>query len=134
MAEVFVKPDKDYEAMIRVRISASHAHYAGDLVNGSRTTEYIGDVATNLCIMYAGNEGECKKYEKLAFTAPTYSGDFIEVVGRIIGVCGNKLKIQARAFKIAENAGRAEQASAVNVFEDPVLTLDTVSVYEIPEK
>ncbi|WP_125154314.1 acyl-CoA hydrolase [Clostridium rectalis] len=131
MAEIFVKPDKNYEAMIRVRISAGDAHYAGELVNGSKTIEYMGDVATNLCAMYAGNGGECKKYDKISFTAPTYSGDFIEVVGRITGVCGNKLKIQSRAFKIAENAKVATQNSAVNVLEDPVMTTETFAVYEI---
>ncbi|MBC2398000.1 acyl-CoA hydrolase [Clostridium tetanomorphum] len=133
MAEVFVKPDKDFEAMIRVRMSAGDAHYAGELVNGSKTVEYMGDVATNLCIMYAGNEGECKKYDEIRFTAPTYAGDFIEVVGRIIGVYKNKLKIQSRAFKIAENARIATQDSAVNVLEEPVMTLETFSIYEVPE-
>ncbi|PRR78344.1 3-aminobutyryl-CoA ammonia lyase [Clostridium liquoris] len=134
MADVFVKPEKDYEAMIRVRMSSGHAHYAGELVNGSYTVELMGDVATNLCAMYAGNEGECKKYENIRFTAPTFAGDFIEVDGRIVGVCGNKLKIQCRSFKIAENARIPEQNSAVNVLEKPVMTLETFSIYEVPAR
>lgn len=134
MENTFVKPEKEYESMIRVRMSSSDAHYAGELVNGSRTVEYMGDVATNLMIMHDGNEGTCIGYDSIRFTAPTYAGDFIEVVGRIIGVCGNKRKVQMRSFKIAENARIPEQDSAVNVLEEPVMTVETIATYETPEK
>ena len=129
-----VKPEKNYETMIRVRMSSSDAHYAGELVNGSLTIEYMGDVATELMAMYDGNEGKCVGYEKISFTAPTFAGDFIEVVGRIIGVEGNKRKMQLRAFKIAGNAGLVKQNSAVDVFEDPIMTLETIAIYEAPKK
>ncbi|MCY6484312.1 hotdog fold domain-containing protein [Clostridium aestuarii] len=130
----FVKPEKNYETMIRVRMSSSDAHYAGELVNGSRTIEYMGDVSTELMAMHDGNEGQCIGYEKISFTAPTYAGDFIEVAGRIIGVEGNKRKVQLRAFKIAGNAGLIKQNSAVDVYEDPVMTLETIAIYEVPAK
>ncbi|KGK81113.1 acyl-CoA hydrolase, partial [Clostridium sp. HMP27] len=31
----FIKPEKNYETMIRLRMSSGDAHYAGELVNGS---------------------------------------------------------------------------------------------------
>lgn len=130
----FVKPEKNYETMIRTRMASAEAHYAGELVNGSHTIEFMGDVATELMAMYCGNEGQCIGYDKIRFTAPTFAGDFIEVRGRIIGVEGNKVKVQCRSFKIAENARIATQDSAVNVFERPVMTVETISTYEIPEK
>ncbi|WP_097028338.1 MaoC family dehydratase [Clostridium peptidivorans] len=130
----FVKPEKNYETMIRLRMSSGDAHYAGELVNGSHTIELMGDVATELMAMYAGNVGECIGYDKISFTAPTFAGDFIEVCGRIVGVEGNKVKVQCRSFKIAENARIEAQNSAVNVFEKPVMTLETVSTYVVPEK
>lgn len=134
MSDVFVKPEKNYETMIRVRMSASEAHYAGELVNGSHTVELMGDVATNLMIMNDGNEGTCMGYDMIKFTAPTYAGDFIEVDGRIIGEYDNKRKIQLRSFKIAENARIAEQDSAVKVYENPVMTVEAIATYEIPRK
>ena len=134
MDNTFVKLEKEYESMIRLRMSSGDAHYAGELVNGSHTVELMGDVATNLMIMFAGNEGTCIGYDEIRFTAPTYAGDFVEVDGRIIGVCGDKVKVQCRAFKIAENARIAEQDSAVNVLEKPVMTVETIGIYEVPVK
>lgn len=130
----FVKPEKNYETMIRVRLSSGDAHYAGQLVNGSHAVELMGDVATELMIMHDGNEGQCIGYDKIAFTSPMYSGDFLEVVGRIIGIEGNKRKVQCRAFKIATNAGLIKQESAVNVLETPVMTAEAISTYVVPDK
>ncbi|AKN30572.1 acyl-CoA hydrolase [Clostridium carboxidivorans P7] len=134
MSDTFVKPEKNYETMIRTRMSSGEAHYAGELVNGSHTVELMGDVATNLMIMRDGNEGTCLGYDEIRYTFPTYAGDFIEVDGRIIGECGNKRKVQLRAFKIAENARMLRQDSAVNVYEDPVMTVEATAIYEVPEK
>lgn len=134
MGMEFVKPDRDYETIIRICIPSSKTYKVGELMNSSHTTQYVEDVATNLCLLYSGNEGECKRYEKLALVGTTYSGDFVEIVGKIIGVNSNELKIQAKAFKIAENARIAEHESAVNILEKPVIILDTVSIYEILEK
>jgi 3-aminobutyryl-CoA ammonia-lyase len=130
----FVKPEKNYETMIRVRLSSGDAHYAGELVNGSHAIELMGDAATELMIMHDGNEGECIGYDKVEFTAPMYAGDFLEVAARIIGVEGNKRKVQSRSFKIATNARIQEQNSAVDVLEAPVMTAETIATYVVPEK
>ncbi|MHA1414427.1 MAG: 3-aminobutyryl-CoA ammonia lyase, partial [Promethearchaeota archaeon] len=42
---------------IRVRISASDAHYGGNLVDGAKILELFGDVATELLIRHDGDEG-----------------------------------------------------------------------------
>lgn len=44
-------------AMIRVRMSAHDAHYGGNLVDGARMLQLFGDVGTELCIVYDGDEG-----------------------------------------------------------------------------
>ena len=39
---------------IRVRMGAADAHYAGNLVNGSRMLDLFGDIATELAILSDG--------------------------------------------------------------------------------
>ncbi len=42
--------ETEFSAMIRVRMSASDAHYGGQLVNGAHMLSLFGDVATELAI------------------------------------------------------------------------------------
>ena len=70
------------EAMIRMRMSKTDAHYGGDLVDGARILQLFGDVATELLIRRDGDEGLFVAYDAVEFTAPVYAGDFIEEIGR----------------------------------------------------
>ena len=69
------------KVMLRVRLSAKDAHYAGELVNGAKMLDYFGDVATELAIRMDGDEALYRTYEHVDFLAPCYAGDFIEYVG-----------------------------------------------------
>ena len=86
------------EVMIRLRMSAHEAHYAGNLVDGSRMLGLFGDVATELLIRRDGDEGLFRAYEKVEFLAPVYAGDYIEAVGRIVqeGKTSRKMEFEAR--------------------------------------
>ena len=57
----------------------SHAHYAGDLVDGAYALGLFGDVATELCIRTDGDEGLFAGYADIRFTAPIRAGDVVEV-------------------------------------------------------
>jgi 3-aminobutyryl-CoA ammonia-lyase len=71
------------EVVLRVRMSAGEAHYAGDLVNGSHILDFFGDVGTELCIRNDGDESLFAGYENIEFLAPVYAGDFMEYHGYI---------------------------------------------------
>ena len=45
------------EARLRIRMSSSDAHYAGNLVAGAKILSLFGDVATELTIRHDGDEG-----------------------------------------------------------------------------
>ena len=47
----------------------SHAHYAGDLVDGAYVLGLFGDVATELCIRTDGDEGLFASYADVQFRA-----------------------------------------------------------------
>ena len=85
-------------AIIRVRLSANDAHYGGQLVNGAHMLSLFGDVATELAIRCDGDEGLLAGYESVEFLAPLYSGDYVEVTGRISksGRTSRRIEFEAR--------------------------------------
>ena len=48
----------------------SHAHYAGNLVDGAYSLGLFGDVATEMCILTDGDEGLFASYSDVQFRPP----------------------------------------------------------------
>jgi len=92
------------ETAIRVRISQSEAHYAGNLVDGAKMLNLFGDVATELLIRLDGDEGLFRAYDSVDFLAPVHAGDFIEARGRItrIGKTSRAMAFEAWKYIAAE--------------------------------
>jgi len=109
-----------YTSTIRVRLSASDAHYGGQLVNGAYMLSLFGDVATELAILCDGDEGLLVGYENIEFLAPLYPGDFVEVTGRItkIGRTSRRMELEARKIICAR---RDISDSAADVLETPIV-------------
>src|SRR5215470_18878157 len=89
---------QQYTSTIRVRMSASDAHYGGYLVNGAHMLALFGDVATELAILCDGDEGLLVGYENVEFLAPLFAGDFIEAFGSItkVGRTSRRMEFEAR--------------------------------------
>lgn len=110
------------KVVLRVRMGAADAHYAGELVNGSRILDFFGDVATELMIRCDGDESLFLKYETAEFTAPVYAGDYMEYHGWIESIGKTSRKCQFEAYKYINLARDPELAlSAANVLAEPVL-------------
>ena len=62
----------------------SHAHYAGNLVDGTYSLALFGDVATEVCIRTDGDEGLFASYSDVQFRAPVQAGDVIEVTATVV--------------------------------------------------
>lgn len=109
-----------YTSFIRVRLSASDAHYGGQLVNGAHMLSLFGDVATELAILCDGDEGLLVGYENIEFLAPLFAGDFVEVIGRItrIGRTSRRMEFEARKV-IAARPDISE--SAADVLNTPIV-------------
>src|SRR5437899_11580112 len=109
-----------YTSAIRVRLSASDAHYGGQFVNGAHMLSLFGDVATELAILCDGDEGLLVGYESIEFLAPIFAGDFIEVNGRItrIGRTSRRMEFEARKVIAAR---RDIGESAADVLEQPIV-------------
>ena len=107
-------------ARIRVRLSASDAHYGGQLVNGAHLLSLFGDVATELAIICDGDEGLLVAYEKVEFLAPIFAGDYIEVTGHITRIGRTSRRLEFEAYKVI-SARRDISDSAADVLDEPIL-------------
>jgi 3-aminobutyryl-CoA ammonia-lyase len=111
---------EQYTSAIRVRLSASDAHYGGQLVNGAHMLSLFGDVATELAILYDGGEGLLVGYENIEFLAPIFAGDFVEVTGRITKIGHTSRRMEFEARKVI-TARRDISDSAADVLAVPII-------------
>ena len=101
----------------------SHAHYAGDLVDGAYGLRLFGDVATELCIRTDGDEGLFASYADVQFRAPVRAGDLIEVHAELtrVGTRSRTLDFELRVVA----RGRPERAASAAELLDPPLVATT---------
>ena len=118
------------ERLIRVRISASDAHYGGGLVDGARVLELIGDAVTEVLIRHDGDEGLMRAYSEVEFLAPVRSGDFLEVRAHLEKVGDTSRTVRCTAHKVIELASQG--GSAARVLREPQLVARAIAVAVAP--
>src|SRR5665811_2631988 len=91
---------ENFTSLIRLRMSAHDAHYAGNLVDGAKMLNLFGDVATELLIRSDGDEGLFVAYDSVEFLAPVHAGDYIEASGRIVAVGKTSRKMAFEAGRV----------------------------------
>jgi len=109
----------------------SHAHYAGNLVDGAYSLGLFGDVATELCIRLDGDEGLFAGYQDVRFHAPLMAGDVVEATARLVAVGTRSRKVEFAAHVVCR--GRPDRsASAAEVLSEPVLVTSAVGTVVVP--
>jgi len=98
----------------------SHAHYAGNLVEGAYVIGLFGDVATELCIRIDGDEGLFASYSDVQFLAPLRGGDVIEVSATLIRRGRRSREIEFAAHVVCRGAPE-RGANAADVLAEPLL-------------
>ena len=106
---------------LRTRMGAGDAHYAGELVEGAHIVTAWGDVGTELAIRLFGDESLFVGYSEVRYTAPVYSGDWMEYTGWIEKVGNTSFTCKFEAYKYMELAKEGLALSAANVLAEPVL-------------
>lgn len=122
----------EFTSLIRLRISAHEAHYAGGLVDGARMLNLFGDVATELLIHSDGDEGLFVAYDSVEFLAPVHAGDYIEATGRIVSMGKSSRKMSFEARKVIASTQVAGQPSAADVLAEPVLVCRASGTCVVP--
>mgnify|MGYP006286952343 CR=1 FL=1 len=120
------------DVMIRLRVGAEQAHYAGGLVDGAWVLKLFGDVATELLIRHDGDEGLFRAYDDVEFLAPVQAGDYLEVIGRIVSAGNTSRNMTFEANKVIESAEDPGQPSAADVLAEPVTVVRASGTCVVP--
>ena len=109
----------------------SHAHYAGNLVDGAYSLGLFGDVATEVCIRTDGDEGLFASYSDVQFTAPVRAGDVLEVTAEVVRVGTRSRTLELRAVVVGR--GRPDRSgSAAEMLDEPIVATTATGVVVVP--
>ncbi|SCG72848.1 3-aminobutyryl-CoA ammonia lyase [Micromonospora inositola] len=109
----------------------SHAHYAGNLVDGAYALGLFGDVATEVCIRTDGDEGLFASYSDVQFRAPMKAGDVLEVTATVTRVGTRSRTIDFAARVVCR--GRPDKGeSAAEVLAAPIVAVTATGTVVVP--
>jgi 3-aminobutyryl-CoA ammonia-lyase len=112
----------------------SHAHYAGNLVDGAYSLALFGDVATEVCIRTDGDEGLFASYSDVQFKAPVRAGDVVEVEATVVRVGRRSRTIEFEARVVCRGAadGGAGSESAAEALAEPIVATTATGTVVVP--
>ena len=109
----------------------SHAHYAGNLVDGAYSLGLFGDVATEMCIRTDGDEGLFASYSDVQFLAPVRAGDVLDITAEVIKVGSRSRTLELRCVVVGR--GRPDlSASAAEILDEPITATTATGVVVVP--
>jgi 3-aminobutyryl-CoA ammonia-lyase len=109
----------------------SHAHYAGNLVDGAYVLALFGDVATEVCIRVDGDEGLFASYSDVQFRGAVRAGDVLEVSAAVTRVGTRSRTIDFTCTVVCR--GRPDKsASAAEVLDPPVVAVTATGTVVVP--
>ncbi|MFI7064384.1 hotdog domain-containing protein [Kribbella sp. NPDC050124] len=100
----------------------SHAHYAGNLVDGAYVLGLFGDVATEVCIQADGDEGLFASYSDVQFLQPLRAGDVVEVTATISRVGNRSRELDFSASVVCRGRPDVSESAAEVLAEPLVIT------------
>jgi len=126
-------PRTGMTATHRRYVPYSHAHYAGNLVDGAYSLAAFGDVATELMIRTDGDEGLFASYSDVQFLAPLRAGDVLEISATVTRV-GSRSRTLAFESRVICRGRPDLGGSAAEVLADPVVVCTAVGTVVVPPK
>jgi 3-aminobutyryl-CoA ammonia-lyase len=109
----------------------SHAHYAGNLVDGAYTLALFGDAATDLSITTDGDEALFAGYGEVSFLEPVRGGDVIEVTATVAAV-GRRSRTLSFAAAIVARSAPERGPSAATVLTPPITAVTATGTVVVP--
>ncbi|MGZ4492934.1 MAG: 3-aminobutyryl-CoA ammonia lyase [Nocardioides sp.] len=109
----------------------SHAHYAGNLVDGAYSLGLFGDVATEMCIRTDGDEGLFASYSDVQFKAPVRAGDVLEVTAEIVRV-GTRSRTMDFVVRVVGRGTPEVAESASRMLAEPVVATTATGTVVVP--
>lgn len=128
-------PDRDPRLGLRVvhrrYVPYSHAHYAGDLVDGAYVLACFGDVATEVCVRTDGDEGLFASYADVQFLAAVRAGDVLEVEAEVVRV-GRRSRDLALTARVVCRGTPQRGPSAAQLLAEPLLVTTARGTVVVP--
>ena len=126
-------PRMGLRAVHRQYVAYSHAHYAGNLVDGAYSLGLFGDIATEVCIRTDGDEGLFASYSDVQFRAPVRAGDIVEVTAEVVRVGSRSRTIEFVASVVGR--GRPEvSGSAAAMLDEPIVATTATGTVVVPTR
>ena len=110
----------------------SHAHYAGNLVDGAYGLGLFGDVATELCILTDGDEGLFASYDDVQFKAPVRAGDVVEATAELVRAGSRSRRMEFTLTVVARGAATAESPGAAELLDPPLVATTATGTVVVP--
>jgi 3-aminobutyryl-CoA ammonia-lyase len=108
----------------------SHAHYAGDLVDGAYSLGLFGDVATEVCIRLDGDEGLFASYADVQFKAPVKAGDILEITAEVTRMGTRSRTISFTSTVVCRGTG----GSGARVLPEPIVAVTATGTVVVPPR
>ncbi|HZW44163.1 MAG TPA: hotdog domain-containing protein [Dermatophilaceae bacterium] len=109
----------------------SHAHYAGNLVDGAYSLAGFGDVATEMCIRTDGDEGLFASYSDVQFLAPVRAGDCIEIEATLVRV-GSRSREMTFEVRVIARGNPDRGGSSADLLDKMVIATTARGVVVVP--
>jgi 3-aminobutyryl-CoA ammonia-lyase len=110
----------------------SHAHYAGNLVDGAYSLALFGDVATEMCIRTDGDEGLFASYSDVQFKAPVRAGDVLEIVCELVKAGNRSRVLELSVTVVARGAATQERPGAAEMLDPPLVATTATGTVVVP--
>ena len=110
----------------------SHAHYAGNLVDGAYVLGLFGDVATEVSIRSDGDEGLFASYSDVQFRQPVRAGDVLEITCELVKA-GKRSRVMDFAVRVvARGAATEARPGAAQLLDEPILATSARGTVVVP--
>lgn len=132
MTETVRSPEVGTKVVHRRYVPYSHAHYAGNLVDGAYSLGLFGDVATEMCILTDGDEGLFASYDDVQFKAPVRAGDVLEITCELVRA-GTRSRVMVFAVHVvARGAATEDRPGAADMLDEPILATSARGTVVVP--
>ena len=112
----------------------SHAHYAGNLVDGAYSLGLFGDVATEMCIRTDGDEGLFASYSDVQFRAPVRAGDVLEITCEVVKAGTRSRVMEFAVHVVARGEETSESPGAAALLAEPILATTATGTVVVPPR
>lgn len=110
----------------------SHAHYAGNLVDGAYSLGLFGDVATEMCIQLDGDEGLFASYSDVQFTAPVRAGDILEITATLVREGTRSRVMDFAVHVVGRGTPTPDAPGAAELLDPPVAATTATGTVVVP--